>query len=152
MKTRTLIKTIKSLGLTVDEYETYIVVKNYYIDVASVSRNRMFQFNTDYTSFGNLNESTKGKLFKCLLKYARTPIEYRENENDKYFLRFSYISGIFTYLNEYRNDYENLYVFSDKTECNDVKTKFTEIEIEELPVWVKNMIEQGHIVKELAAD
>lgn len=27
MKTRTLIKTIKSLGLTVDEYETYIVVK-----------------------------------------------------------------------------------------------------------------------------
>lgn len=99
-----------------------------------------------YKQFRKLSKDDQDALFDLLVEFAKTPIEERE-EKKEYYIRFSGVGipGWNRYLNQLFN---KEVFFADNGENSEVKTKFTDDEISELPTWVIDMLNDGYLVKE----
>ena len=89
----------------------------------------------------------KTKVFDLVTELARTPIEDRKDE-DKYFLRHKYLSTDIlaeNYLN-YRL-YSDKYELDGPIEMNNVQTKFTLKEIQDMSVKLKSNFSDFEMIK-----
>lgn len=146
MKTKDFIRCVKKLGLEVGTWqdEGDIYVKGEYSEVyALVNENYVFSVDTSWSDFFVLENNIKYKLFKLLVEYASTPIEDRKEEK-KYYFYLNHISNCAENFLNYNVENED-WIISDNTETHNYKMKFT---LTELPDWAKEMLEQGHLVKE----
>ncbi|MGV3155504.1 hypothetical protein [Staphylococcus simulans] len=84
----------------------------------------------------------QNSLFKLLVEYASTPLEEREEEK-KYYIKLPHIEKGFNFLiffedsDEWLVDYKGNFV--------EGQSQFT---LKELPIWVHEMLADGHLVKE----
>ena len=135
MKTKQLIKEIKSRGFELKKAKDYIIVvdtNGFY--VAKTSEVDFGVLTTDYIGFYKLDYNTKLQLLNLLIKYAKTPIEDREEE-DKYYYKLKGFGEEY-YLNSEDNG-KYLY-FSDNIQTDECQTQFTDKEFEALPEDVKS--------------
>ena len=146
MKTKKFIKEIKSMGFRAKDFEKLIIiVDSNDLFVAKVSKVSWGKISTDYPGFTNLDYVSKLKLLYLLLKYTKTPIEDREEE-EKYYLRQMGI-GSWSFLNFNINSQE--YGIAGKRDDYTYKTQFTQSEIDEMPecythpaVWEQVRVEE----------
>ena len=134
MKTKQLIKEIKSRGFELKKAKDYITVvdtNGFY--VAKTSEVDFGVLTTDYIGFYKLDYNTKLQLLNLLNRYAKTPIEDREEE-EKYYYRLKGF-GEEGYLNSEDNG-TYLYV-ADIVQTDECQTQFTNKEFESLPYDVK---------------
>lgn len=132
MKTSEFIKEIKSMGVQVKELYDEIMIKDSEgCFVAMVSKVEFAVLSTDYRGFYRLDYNTKLRLLNLLIKYAKTPIEDREEEEKKYYLRHKGFKDYAKYLNYRLRD--KTFTINDKSNSNSHKTQFTQKEIDELP-------------------
>ena len=150
MTTDELVKHAKALGYEVKN-GTYFSLDCLYIlnnkkdTVASVKLQQQYDIYTPATFYLE-NEENQSKLFDLLVEYAKTSIEERE-EKKKYYLRLSGF-GIPAWNSYLNRMCDTELFFSDGGDTNDVKTKFTDEEISDLPTWVHNMLRDGYLIKE----
>lgn len=154
MKTNELVKHAKALGYEVKN-DTYFGLDCLYIlnnkkdTVASVKLQQQYDIYTPATFYLE-SEENQSKLFDLLVEFAKTPIEERE-EKKKYYIRLNGVGmpGWNRYLNQLCN---REVFFADNRENIEVKSKFTDDEISELPTWVADMLDDGYLVKEEVKD
>ena len=146
MKTKQFIKEIKSRGFDVGEsYYILSVLDDDETLIATVSKEEFAGLVTNYLGFYRLDYNTKLQLLNLLIKYAKTPIEDREEE-EKYYLRQMGI-GSWSFLNFNINSQE--YGIAGKRDDYTYKTQFTQSEIDDMPecythpaVWEKIKVER----------
>ena len=147
MKTKQLIKEVKSMGFDVVEshYLLEILDDNETL-IGAVSKEEFAGLVTNYLGFYRLDYNSKIRLLNLLSKYAKTPIEDREEE-EKYYLRHKGLRNGNNTLNLQINSQK--YHISDEFEHPDYKTQFTQSEIEDMPecythpaVWEKIKVER----------
>lgn len=128
MKTKEFIKRVEDLGYDVELYPSHVVITTSNISVATVYTQRLYEINT--RSIVKVELTHKEELFDLIIKYAKTPIEEREEEK-KFYLRHTWIeTGYDDYLNiDLEDDY---YYLDDKKEDWYKKTIFTRKEIDEI--------------------
>ena len=121
--------------------------------IAYVDKVYLAEITTRTTEFNRLNDTTKVELFKLLTEYALTPLAEREEEK-KYYLKWAYrgikaIDGLERdlYLN-YNTTYDKYNLEISNYETYDFKVKFTDKEIENLPLDIKILILSDFLVKE----
>ena len=144
MKTKQFIKEIELMGLRVQKVEDHIfVIDKLGFRVAKTSMKEFGLISTNNSEFIKLDYNTKLQLLNLLIKYAKTPVEDREEE--KYYLRQIGI-GSWSFLNFNINLQE--YVIAGKRDDYTYKTKFTQSEIDDMPecythpaVWEKIKVE-----------
>ena len=133
MNTKEFIKRVEKLGFDVELYPSHVVITTSNISVATVYTQRLYEINT--RSIVKVELTHKEELFDLIIKYAKTPIEERE-EPKKYYLRHKFLKdsliglGDRTYLN-YRYD-KGVYFIFTSIETKDIKTKFTLLEIDDI--------------------
>ena len=146
MKTKQLIKEVKSMGFDVVEshYLLTILDDNETL-IGAVSKEEFAGLVTNYPGFYRLDYNSKIRLLNLLSKYAKTPIEDREEE-EKYYLRQKGI-GSWSFLNFNITSQE--YTVSGKKDDYTYKTQFTQSEIDSMPecythpaVWEKIKVER----------
>lgn len=149
MKTKEFIERVEELGFKVRRLEYIIGRKEleihrvgYPATVAGVCENYRNMFNTNTAEFHMLPPKKQYELFFLLVDYADTPVEERE-EPKKYYIRQKYIRNDWNYLN-YNTDSKE-WDFSSSDETYTFRVQFT---LSELPDWVHEMLEQGHLIKE----
>ena len=147
MKTKQFIKEIKSMGFDVEEtYDILAILDDNETLIATVPKEEFAGLVTNYLGFYRLDYNTKLRLLNLLIKYAKTPIEDREEE-EKYYLKLRGIDGR-RFLNAI-SDYSE-YFIEDKIQVSgDIITQFTQSEIDEMPecykhpaVWEKIKVER----------
>lgn len=98
MKTNQFIKEIKSLGFDVGESHYILAIRDgNEFTLAHVSKKEAGVLATDFPNFYGLEHDRKLRLLDLLIKYAKTPIEDRK-EDEKYYLRQMGI-GSWSFLN-----------------------------------------------------
>lgn len=112
--------------------------------VACVSLRGRYDFDIS-SEFYNEAEKNQDALFDLLVEFAKTPL-YEREEKKEYYIRLSGVGipGWNRYLNQ---SYGEVF-FADNRENIEVKSKFTDDEISELPTWVIDMLNDGYLVKE----
>ena len=135
MKTNQFIKEIKSMGFQIKELYSEIVIKDGegYI-VAIASKVEFAVLVTDYRGFYRLDYNNKLKLLNRLIKYAKTPIEDREEEEMYYYKLIGF--GEEGYLNS-MEDGADIFL-SDSDQFEGCQTQFTDKEFEALPDDIKS--------------
>ena len=141
MKTKEFIKCVEDMGFNISNVEGNLRITDD-TTLAWVNRFLEFSIDTEWSDFDYLSEKTKRELFILIVEYASTPLDDRE-EPKKYLFRIKYTGKYYDYLN-YDSCDEKWY-FADKGIGLYNKNEFT---LEELPVWIHEMLEQGHLVKE----
>lgn len=142
--TKDLAKEIKKLGFRVNLDDNYIEVFDKKTDcgVATVNRSRMREVDNIYYGWRVIDNETQGELYDLLDRYARTPIEKREEEK-KYRLRLDVnnkIENNWQILGKNRNDgayHIGLGHGSDKWQ-----TTFTQAEIDEMGDLIKGFVKE----------
>lgn len=136
MKTKKFIKEIKSMGFHIKDYEVVTVIIDSNEDfIAKVSKVKFGGLATDYPEFYRLEHNTKQQLLNLLIKYAKTPIEDREEE-EKYYYRLKGIERRIVYLNQER---ETLNCFIGVNyDTHKFKAQFTDKEFAALPDDIKS--------------
>ena len=132
MKTREFIKEVEKLSLEfrITENEFTISICCGIVQVAYVSKCKIFSADTYYTYFDKLPEELKTKLYNLIDEYTRTPLDERE-EPQKYYLRHKWFVGSHrTYL--YFNIPENRYHLNGGINTKEIKSQFTQSEIDEI--------------------
>ena len=84
MKTKDFVKKVEALGYDTELYPSHVIIKTSNILVANVYTQRLYEINT--RSIVNVELTHKEELFDLIIKYAKTPIDERE-EPKKYYLR-----------------------------------------------------------------
>lgn len=100
--------------------------------VAYVYKNEIFSVDTGYISFDNLSKELKEKLYNLIDKYARTPLDERE-EPQKFYLKHKWLTNnnsSFNCLNFYVDE-NKYFIESDSNMCG-FKTQFTQAEIDKI--------------------
>ena len=128
MKTKEFIKRVEELGYDVELYPSHVFIKTSNISVATVYTQRLYEIYT--RSIVKVELTHKEELFDLIIKYAKTPIEERE-EPKKYYLMHKWIQ---------KNDYNYLTIDLDDTTyyLDDIEgydwseNKFTHEEIDEI--------------------
>ena len=128
MKTKQLIKEVKSMGFQIKELYSEIVIKDVegYI-VAVASKVEFAALVTEYRGFFKLDYNTKLQLLNLLIKYAKTPIEDR-GEEEKFKLKQKGVSEKYLMWMPALNQY----ITSSKPFSNAVFI-FTQSEIDDMP-------------------
>lgn len=130
MKTKEFIKKVKELGFEIISMGDHLdITFNEYI-IAGIYINQMYVMAfhpNEGMLFKNLD-----KLFDLLVEYAKTPLNEREEEK-KFYLRHRQFNSKPIYKN-YLNYWigTNEYWLDYKNETAEVKTQFTEKEIENI--------------------
>lgn len=130
MKTKEFIKKVKELGFEIISMSDHLdITFNEYI-IAGIYINQMYVMAfhpNEGMLFKNLD-----KLFDLLVEYAKTPLNEREEEK-KFYLRHRWFNSKPIYKN-YLNYWigTNEYWLDYKNETAEVKTQFTEKEIENI--------------------
>ncbi|WP_105977801.1 hypothetical protein [Staphylococcus simulans] len=148
MKTKEFIKRVEDMGfkiLNASDMFLYIYIREVdddyqqlgYVDVET--ENIM---NISGLGIDKITSDKREKLFKLIVKYASTPPEERKEEK-KYYIKHKYLANGWNYLN-YTEEIE-VWRITLKQENDLSLTQFT---LAELPLWVHEMLEQGHLVKE----
>ena len=137
MKTNELIKKAEALGFIVEKYDPGTRLEFHYGNtsycVASMPTDIMFTMDTDYSSFSSIPADKAEVFLDLLYKYAKTPLEERE-EQKKFYLRTKgaqYFEGIYHCLN--RSSSSGQYFWNTTVETVGTQTKFTEDELAEMP-------------------
>ena len=135
MKTNQFNKEIKSMGFQIKELYSEIVIKDGegYI-VAIASKVEFAVLVTDYRGFYRLDYNNKLKLLNRLIKYAKTPIEDREEEEMYYYKLIGF--GEEGYLNS-MEDGADIFL-SDSDQFEGCQTQFTDKEFAALPDDIKS--------------
>lgn len=156
MKTNEFIKKAEQLGYTVECDNSVLFVRLVNLGtvacVLSLETGRQYSLHMRPANFSYFIdcEEEREELYNLAVEYDKTPIEERE-EKKKYYVRLkgANIEVMCCYLNKRPNG--NFY-FDDHVEQNDIQTKFTDEEILDLPIWVKDMLDDGYLIKEEAED
>ena len=146
MKTKQFIKEIKSRGFCVGESYYILAIRDGNdFTFAHVSKKEVGVLATDFPHFYRLEHDRKLQLLDLLNEYAKTPIEDREDEEKRYYLRQLGI-GSWSFLNFNITTQE--YIVSGKKDDYTYKTQFTQSEIDDMPecythpaVWEKIKVE-----------
>ena len=142
MKTKEFIKKVEELGYDVELYPSHVVIKTSNISVATVYTQRLYEINT--RSIVKVELTHKEELFDLIIKYAKTPIDERE-EPKKYYLRYKWINADYNYLNyDCRLD---VYGLDRILSFNWIKGKFTLEEIEDIKEKYDTKLEDFEIVE-----
>ena len=132
LRTKRFIKEVNAMRLVAKVYDEYILIddlKGRYL--AYIYTEVMYKFNILYDSFQELSESDRKRLFNLLVEYASTPLDKREEEEEKkFYLKHKWLVGHCTYLNFYIPN--NSYKLNDKSSMKNFKTQFTQAEIDEI--------------------
>ena len=101
--------------------------------IAWVKIKKIFIVNTDYRTFANLPEEIREKIFDILVKFARTPVDERE-EKKKYLIVHNFFSSKNYYaVNLAWNQEEDIYRLINCKQDNDIyQALFTKEEIEKI--------------------
>ncbi|WP_057510419.1 hypothetical protein [Staphylococcus simulans] len=143
MKTKEFIASVENMGFKIEQGLSIISVKSEMNEtLAYVGEECTKSMSTLFRNFMCLADEEKENLFKVIFEYASTPLEDRE-EPKKYRFRIKYTGKYYDYLNY--DSYDEKWYFAGKGIDPYNKNEFT---LEELPVWVHKMLEQGHLVKE----
>lgn len=143
MKTKEFIASVQNMGFKIAQGVSLISVKSELNEtLAYVDEEYTESMSTVYRNFVRLADEEKENLFKVIVEYASTPLEERKEEK-QYYIKHKYVRKHNAYLN-YNNDFQE-WIFHSKSDTANRKTKFT---LTELPMWVHEMLEQGHLVKE----
>lgn len=148
VKTKEFIKRVEDMGfkiLNASDMFLYIYIREVdddyeqlgYVDVET--ENIM---NISGLGIDKITSDKREKLFKLIVEYASTPPEERKEEK-KYYIKHKYLRKHNAYLN-YNKSFKE-WIFHSKSDTANRKTQFT---LAELPNWVHEMLEQGHLVKE----
>lgn len=144
MKTKEFIERVEELGLVVQTNpKGTFVRKDDDTTCVLVDETYAYSFDTFHCSYDYLEDSVKRKLFKLLVEYASTLLEEREEQEKKYYIKLPHIEKGFNFLiffedsDEWLVDYKGNFV--------EGQSQFT---LKELPIWVHEMLADGHLVKE----
>lgn len=140
MKTKEFIASMQNMGFKVDVTKSAISVFNERNDkVADVNREVQYSMWTCAFAFSEMLEEDKEDLFNVMIEYTSTPIEERE----KYYIKCKYLANDWNYLNYTEEIGVWRITCQQKTDL--FRTQFT---LAELPIWVHEMLADGHLVKE----
>lgn len=143
MRTKEFIASIQNMGFKIAKGVSLISVKNELNEtLAYVDEEYTESMSTVYRNFVRLADEEKENLFKVIVEYASTPLEERKEEK-QYYIKHKYLRKHNAYLN-YNNGFQE-WLFHSKSDTANRETQFT---LAELPLWVHEMLEQGHLVKE----
>ena len=135
MKTNQFIKGIKSMGFDVGEsYYILAVLDDNETLIATVSKEEFAGLVTNHLGFHRLDYNTKLRLLDLLIKYAKTPIEDRKEEEKCYYRLKGF--GEEGYLNS-MEDGADIFL-SDSDQFEGCQTQFTDKEFEALPDDIKS--------------
>lgn len=128
MRTEEFIKRVEELGYDVELYPSHVVITTSNISVATVYTQRLYEINT--RSIVKVELTHKEELFDLIIKYAKTPIEERE-EPKKFYVRHKWMQTVgYNYLTI---DIDDNTCCIDNIEGFDwTKNKFTHEEIDEI--------------------
>lgn len=130
LTTKEFIKEVQELGLKTSEKSDSILIYDGYYQAACVYKNELFSINTSYAAFDNLSEELKEKLYNLIDKYARTPLDERE-EQERFFLKFKIkTADNCNFLNYDKNDDEP--TLDNRLETSNFQTRFTQKEINDI--------------------
>lgn len=131
LKTKEFIKEVRSLGLEIAESLYEISIYDGNDELAYIRKDKRFYVCTYFEFSEYLSEELQEKLYNLIDKYARTPLDERE-EPQKYYLRFTALTeiGDCNYLN-YCATEETIYLSNRITKIV-AQTQFTQKEIDEI--------------------
>lgn len=131
LKTKEFIKEVRSLGLEIAESLYEISIYDGNDELAYIRKDKRFYVCTYFEFSEYLSEELQEKLYNLIDKYARTPLDERE-EPQKYYLRFTALTeiGDCNYLN-YCATEETIYLSNRITKIV-AQTEFTQKEIDEI--------------------
>ena len=143
MKTKEFIASVQNMGFKIAKGVSLISVKNEMNEtLAYVDEECTKSMSTLFRNFVCLADEEKEVLFKVIVEYASTPLKERKEEK-QYYIKHKYVRKHTAYLN-YDKSLQK-WIFHTKSNAVNLKTQFT---LAELPLWVHEMLEQGHLVKE----
>ncbi|MFR9278545.1 MAG: hypothetical protein ACLVME_02555 [Ezakiella coagulans] len=130
LTTKKFIKEVEKLGLRVGESSTTISIYYENAIVARVNKWKMFFTDTLFLVFDDLSKELKEKLYNLIDKYARTPLDERE-EQERFFLKFKIkTADNCNFLNYDKNDDEP--TLDNSLETSNFQTQFTQKEIDDI--------------------
>lgn len=131
LKTKEFIKEVRSLGLEIAESLYEISIYDGNDELAYIRKDKRFYVCTYFEFSEYLSEELQEKLYNLIDKYARTPLEERE-EQERFYLKFAALTdnGDETYLNYYEAD-DSLGMFTRYQEFG-FQTRFTQKEINDI--------------------
>lgn len=157
MTTNEFIKKAEELGYTVYRTESLLSVNFTIPDMIScclldlrIKQQYSLHIRPQNFLYGTDNEEERKKLYDLAVEYDKTPIEEREKEK-RYRVRWE-LSGVDKERAFLNKDGEGNIFFFDDSETAGFKTKFTDEEISEFPAWVKDMLDNGYLIKEEVKD
>ena len=130
LKTKEFIKEVRSLGLEIAESLYEISIYDGNDELAYIRKDKRFYVCTYFEFSEYLSEELQEKLYNLIDKYARTPLEERE-EQERFFLRFKIeTDDDCNFLNYDKNDDEP--TLDNSLETSSFQTQFTQKEIDEI--------------------
>ena len=139
LTTKEFIKQVEEIGFVVEkDAEVYFIYDNECTEYAAVCHKEWGQISNDVREWDFLEDNVKQKLFDLLVRYAKTPLEYRE-EPKKYYLKHRYLISD-NYLDKQRYNYLNKNTSTEALSLDDnnenpkwsFRCKFSLKEIEEI--------------------
>lgn len=132
MLTKDFMKEVQKLGFETLENTESISILYGCGKVAYVYKNEIFSVGTGYIPFDNLSKELQEKLYNLIDKYARTPLDERE-EPEKFYLKINMMTrNGCDYLNYYKE--EAILMLDVRLETYYAQTQFTQKEIDEMKV------------------
>lgn len=130
LKTKEFIKEVRSLGLEIAESLYEISIYDGNDELAYIRKDKRFYVCTYFEFSEYLSEELQEKLYKLIDKYARTPLEERE-EQERFFLKFKIkTDDDCNFLNYDKNDDEP--TLDNRLETSNFQTRFTQKEINDI--------------------
>lgn len=130
LKTKEFIKEVRSLGLEIAESLYEISIYDGNDELAYIRKDKRFYVCTYFEFSEYLSEELQEKLYNLIDKYARTPLEERE-EQERFFLRFKIeTDDDCNFLNYDKNDDEP--TLDNSLETSSFQTRFTQKEINDI--------------------
>lgn len=130
LKTKEFIKEVRSLGLEIAESLYEISIYDGNDELAYIRKDKRFYVCTYFEFSEYLSEELQEKLYNLIDKYARTPLEERE-EQERFFLKFKIeIDDDCKYLNYYKKEDE--LTLDNSLETSNFQTRFTQKEINDI--------------------
>lgn len=138
MKTIEFVEEMHSLGYITNVTKREVCVKDTNGNFcATISKNVLGKFSTEYKGFTKLETQQKLRLLNLLIKYSKTVIEEREEEEEeKYYMRQIGINNSWSFLN-FNVETQEYTVANREGDCT-YKTQFTQSEIDEMPECYKH--------------
>ena len=130
LKTKEFIKEVRSLGLEIAESLYEISIYDGNDELAYIRKDKRFYVCTYFEFSEYLSEELQEKLYNLIDKYARTPLEERE-EQERFFLKFKIeTDDDCNFLNYDKNDDEPK--LDNSLETSNFQTRFTQKEINDI--------------------